>query len=56
MKPAQCYVIGRDGHQSTSVQVTYMRTQLNLTARGCNGGDTSSAIERVTVVHRLLSE
>jgi hypothetical protein len=55
-KPPQCYVIGRDGHRSTSVQVTYMRTQLNLAARECSGGNSSSAIERVTVVHRLLSE
>jgi hypothetical protein len=56
MKPAQAYVIGRDGRQTTSVQLTYMRTQINLAAQECSGGRSSSAIERAAVVHRLLSE
>ena len=55
MKPTQAYVTGRDGHQSTGAQVTYMRTQLRLAAQECDGGNGTSALERIANVHRLLS-
>lgn len=54
-KPAQAYVIGRDGHQSTGAQVTYMRTQLRLATQECNGGNSASALQRIATIHRLLN-
>lgn len=55
MKPSRAYVIGRNGHRSTGAQVTYMQTQLRLATQECDGGNGSSALERIANVHRLLS-
>jgi len=55
MKPAQAYVIGRDGHQSSGPQVTYMRSQLRLASEECEGGNNASALQRIATVHRLLN-
>jgi hypothetical protein len=56
MKPAQAYVIGRDGRHPSGRQVTYMRAELKLAAHECSAGDNRGALQHIAIVHRLLSD
>jgi hypothetical protein len=54
-KPAVAHVAGRNGHDATGGQVTYMQTQIRLALADCDKGDVAEVMRRVAMVHNLLA-
>ena len=53
-KPGAAHVAGRNGHDATGGQVTYMQTQIRLALADCEKGDVEAVMRRVAVVRNLL--
>ena len=54
-KPAAAHVAGRNGHDATGGQVTYMQTQIRLALADCDKGNVAEVMRRVAIVHNLLA-
>jgi len=55
-KPGVAHVAGRNGHDATGGQVTYMQTQIRLALADCDKGNVAEVMRRVAIVHNLLAE
>jgi hypothetical protein len=53
-KPAQQIVSGRHGYNTTGGQFSYMRQQIQVAARDCEGGRDADALQHINIVHGIL--
>jgi hypothetical protein len=53
-KPAQARVAGRNGHDASGAQVTFMQQQIRLAFEDCDKGNEAAVTRRIAVVHNLL--
>jgi hypothetical protein len=53
-KPAQQIVSGRHGYNTTGGQFNFMRQQIRVAARDCEGGRDSDALQHINTVNGIL--
>ncbi|MDZ5650043.1 hypothetical protein [Nitrospirillum sp. BR 11828] len=54
-KPAQIYVVGKADHQVSEIDYAFLKNQLALASRACDGGATGEALRRIAVMRDRLA-
>ncbi|TWB34568.1 hypothetical protein [Nitrospirillum pindoramense] len=55
-KPAQIYVVGKAGRQVSEIDYAFLKNQLVLASRECDGGATGDALRHIAAMRHRLAQ